>query len=80
VLDQGMGIAVEDQPQLFAPFFRAAEARRRGIEGLGLGLSIAQRLAKALGGVLEVQSTPGKGSRFTIHLSLSASLRTPVPA
>jgi heavy metal sensor kinase len=68
VEDQGCGIAQGDFPYLFTPFFRSAEARRRGIEGVGLGLSIAKRLAEAFGGVLAVTSQAGQGSCFTLRL------------
>jgi signal transduction histidine kinase len=68
VQDWGHGIAEEDIARLFTPFFRAAHARQRGIEGLGLGLSIAQRLAHACGGVLNVTSAVGQGSCFSLDL------------
>jgi signal transduction histidine kinase len=68
VEDQGSGIAEADLPYLFTPFFRAAETRRRGIAGLGLGLSIARRLAEAFGGDLTLSSGIGGGSLFTLRL------------
>jgi heavy metal sensor kinase len=68
VEDRGCGIAEADQPHLFTPFYRSADARRRGVEGLGLGLSIAQRLAGAFGGALTVRSRAGEGSCFTLRL------------
>jgi len=68
VSDRGSGIDAEDLPRLFAPFFRSAEARRRGVAGTGLGLAIANRIAETLGGRLECESTPGQGSRFTLRL------------
>jgi heavy metal sensor kinase len=52
VEDAGAGVAAEDRPHLFEPFFRSAAARRRGIGGLGLGLAVAARLARAFGGSL----------------------------
>src|SRR5207249_2364156 len=64
VEDQGYGIGEADLPHLFTPFFRSAESRRRGTEGLGLGLSIARRLADTFGAVLEVTSRVGRGSCF----------------
>ena len=70
VQDQGNGITDEDQTLLFTPFFRSEEVRRRGIEGLGLGLSIAKRLAEALRGVLAVESQVGQGSLFTLRLKI----------
>jgi heavy metal sensor kinase len=71
VEDEGEGIAAEELPHLCEPFFRSAEARRRGIAGLGLGLAIARRVAEAFGGRLLVQSWLGKGSRFTVSLDLA---------
>ncbi len=68
VEDRGCGIAAEDRARVFEPFFRSAEARRRGIAGVGLGLAIAERLAGAFGGSLSVSSEPGQGSRFTLSL------------
>jgi signal transduction histidine kinase len=68
VIDQGGGIAEEDLPHLFEPFFRSARARRAGIEGLGLGLTIARRLADALGSTLAVANDPGRGCVFTLTL------------
>jgi heavy metal sensor kinase len=71
VEDQGCGIAAEDLPHLGQPFFRSAEARRRGIAGVGLGLAIARRLAEAFGGTLAIASREGVGSQFTVSLPAS---------
>jgi len=68
VEDQGCGIGETDLPHVFTPFFRAGETRRRGIEGSGLGLSIAKRLAEAFGGMLSVTSCLGQGSCLTLRL------------
>jgi heavy metal sensor kinase len=68
VEDRGYGIAAGDVPHLFTPFFRSPDSRRRGIEGLGLGLSIARRLAGAFGGTVRVTSDVGRGSCFTLSL------------
>jgi len=66
--DRGSGIREEDFSQISKPFFRSAESQRRGIEGMGLGLSIAKRLAEALGGELSFTSKFGQGSAFTVKL------------
>jgi signal transduction histidine kinase len=67
VADQGIGIAPEDIERIFAPFHRSA----RGVApGAGLGLSIVRRIVEAHGGRIEVESTPGKGSRFVVRLPL----------
>jgi signal transduction histidine kinase len=69
VRDTGCGIAPEILPRIFEPFFttKALSVRR----GTGLGLSIVYELARQLGYGLEVRSTPGKGSTFTIVLPAS---------
>ena len=76
VEDSGIGIAEEEIPHVFEPFYRSPEARRRGSSGLGLGLSVAVRLARLFGGRLEVTSKPNRGSRFTLLLPLAEK---PVP-
>jgi PAS domain S-box-containing protein len=68
VEDTGVGIPLEEQPKLFAPFSLAGSMRPRAAEGTGLGLHLSQRLAEVLGGRITVDSTPGKGSRFTLRL------------
>jgi len=79
VEDHGPGIAVEDQPRLFEPFYRSAEARRLGRSGVGLGLAVAQRIAHAFGGTITAKSVPGQGSRFEVELPLEkASPRTTI--
>ncbi|HMF14929.1 MAG TPA: HAMP domain-containing sensor histidine kinase, partial [Gemmataceae bacterium] len=68
VEDSGCGILAEDLPHVFEPFYRSAAARRSGIGGVGLGLAVARRITLVLGGSLDVESTLGRGSRFTIRL------------
>jgi signal transduction histidine kinase len=70
VEDQGVGIAVDDLPHIFEPFYRSAAARRRATPGVGLGLAVAQRLARSFGGSIDAASRPGHGSLFTVHLPL----------
>lgn len=65
--DQGCGIADEDRPHLFRPFFRAESARKQGIAGTGLGLAVAMRIVTAHGGRIDVASQPGEGSRFRLR-------------
>lgn len=71
IADNGPGIALEEQSRVFDPFYRG-EIPQRTTEGLGVGLSIAQSLAKAHGGFIDLESAPGRGSVFTIHLPKSA--------
>jgi heavy metal sensor kinase len=68
VTDAGCGIAGEDLPHIFEPFYRSEQMRRQGVSGLGLGLAVAQRIALALGGTLRVESQTGQGSHFTLQL------------
>jgi nitrogen-specific signal transduction histidine kinase/ActR/RegA family two-component response regulator len=67
VADTGPGIAPEAIDELFVPFERLG-GEQTGIEGTGLGLPLSRRLAEAMGGTLEVTSTPGQGSRFWVEL------------
>jgi signal transduction histidine kinase len=69
VEDRGSGIAADELPNLFRPFFRSDAARRLGVPGSGLGLAVAARVAAALGGSIEVDSHPGRGSRFRVCLT-----------
>lgn len=68
--DNGMGIAKNHLKKIFEPFERVANTTLSGIHGTGLGLTIVKNLVELLGGTLEVDSTLGKGSRFTITLCL----------
>jgi signal transduction histidine kinase len=68
VEDQGIGISLPEQKRLFEPFFRGEEARARQIRGSGLGLSLVKRIVEAHAGRIIVESTPGRGSTFTIAL------------
>jgi signal transduction histidine kinase len=67
VRDEGMGISPEDLPHIFEPFRRTASTRET-IPGVGLGLSVAKRLVEAHGGTIEVASTRGTGTTFTVRL------------
>lgn len=67
VSDNGEGIPLDNLPFIFDRFWRGDRARPHG-ESTGLGLAIAQHLVKAHGGTITVDSEPGAGSRFTIHL------------
>jgi len=69
VRDTGIGIEPADVPHLFERFYRADRARSR--QGTGLGLSIAQTLVEQLGGRITAESTPGKGSTFSVWLPLA---------
>ncbi len=70
VQDDGPGIPAEDLPHVFERFYRVDKARSRTTGGIGLGLTIAQRLVESHGGGITVQSDPGRGSRFIVDLPL----------
>ncbi len=70
VEDTGIGIDPDDLPHIFDRFYRADRARSS--KGTGLGLSIAQTLVEQVNGGITVESTPGKGSTFTLWFPLSS--------
>jgi PAS domain S-box-containing protein len=72
ISDTGMGIREEDMARLFAPFHQIDSALSRKHDGTGLGLAICRRLADLMGGRVEVASTWGQGSTFTIVLPMQA--------
>ncbi len=83
VEDTGSGIAPDEQEKVFEPFYRGNQGRRFK-QGMGLGLSIARDLVEAHGGWISLESQPGQGSRFTIHLPLiraeqPTATPTPIP-
>jgi signal transduction histidine kinase len=77
VSDRGIGIAPEDLPHIFEPFYRSPRVRRSQIHGTGLGLALAKQVAESMGGTLTVQSEPGRGSTFTLSLRCAAPEAAP---
>jgi heavy metal sensor kinase len=75
VADNGIGIPPEALPHIFERFFRVDKVRSRDPGGAGLGLSIVKSICTAHGANVQVQSTPGQGSRFQIQMPLA-----PTPA
>ncbi len=73
VKDRGIGIPAEEQKRVFQRFYRVATPENRAISGTGLGLSLVAHIAEAHGGSVEVQSSPGEGSTFSIRLPLNGS-------
>ena len=73
VLDHGIGIPPEAQRRIFDRFYRTDAARAHAKKGTGLGLSICKWIAEAHHGRIEVQSTEGEGSRFTVVLPIAPS-------
>ena len=70
VTDSGIGLNPSEIKQLFRPFAQANEQIARRYGGAGLGLSLVKRIAKAMGGDLEVASVPGCGSRFRLTVTV----------
>ena len=70
VADTGIGILLEEQDRIFEPFTQTDASVTRRFGGTGLGLAISRRLASIIGGRIELQSVRGRGSEFTLHLSL----------
>jgi len=68
VTDQGIGIAREELGRIFDRFYRTGAARAHAKKGTGLGLSICEWIVEAHHGRIEVQSTVGQGSKFTVVL------------
>ncbi len=69
--DRGIGIAPEDIPRITTPFFRTDRSRARKTGGLGLGLSLARRIAEAHGGRLSLESQPNVGTRVTVSVPVA---------
>lgn len=72
VADTGPGIALDEQERVFEDFYQINNAARDRSRGLGLGLSIVRRTLELLDARIELASTPGHGSRFTVHVASSA--------
>jgi signal transduction histidine kinase len=73
VRDTGIGMSTEDLSRIFGEFFRSEAAREEAALGTGLGLAIVDQIIKLYKGTIEVDSTPGEGSTFTITLPVAGS-------
>lgn len=70
VKDYGIGISSKDQEKIFDRFYRGDEPQRLGIKGSGIGLTIVKKIMESHNGSLTLESNPGKGSTFCVHLPI----------
>lgn len=68
VSDTGMGMSEKDQAKVFTKFFRTGNVRNTSIPGVGLGLSISKAIVEAHGGTIQLRSTLGRGTTFTVRV------------
>ena len=73
ISDNGMGMSQEFISTIFSPFTRAENSVTNKVQGTGLGMTITKSLVDMIGGRIDVQSEPGKGSRFTVTLKFKAN-------
>ena len=73
VSDRGIGIDRNEQSRIFEKFYRTCDPLVHNTKGSGLGLSLVRHRTRAHGGDVEVESTPGRGSKFTLSLPLATS-------
>jgi len=77
VQDSGIGIEAKDLPEIFNEFYQADGSLRRRFDGLGLGLALTRELAAALGGWVQAESEPNRGSTFRVRLPLRSESDRP---
>jgi len=80
IADTGIGIPAEEQQKIFHRFYRVDRARSRSDGGTGLGLAICDQIVRAHQGRIEVESEPGRGSRFIVYLASATSLVDSAPS
>jgi len=72
VVDHGIGIPREEQSRIFEKFHRVQSTDTEGIAGTGLGLALALHVVEAHNGRIDVKSSPGRGSTFSVRIPLQA--------
>src|SRR5215475_7577239 len=73
VIDHGIGIPTQEQEKIFEKFYRVGDPLVHNTKGSGLGLSLVHHIAHAHGGDVQVESVPGRGSKFTISIPVQPS-------
>src|SRR5262249_50668311 len=73
VIDHGIGIPAQEHSKIFEKFYRVGDPLVHNTKGSGLGLSLVRHIVQAHGGEVDVESSPGRGSRFTITLPVSSA-------
>lgn len=75
VIDRGIGIERNEQSRIFEKFYRTCDPLVHNTKGSGLGLSLVRHITQAHGGEVEVESAPGRGSKFTLLLPLAGAVQ-----
>ena len=78
VSDNGIGMTPEFMAKMYQPFSRQTDSRVNTIQGTGLGLTITKQMVELMNGTIECESEPGRGTTFTVNLTLPAAKRKPV--
>ena len=80
VADNGIGMSEEYVKTIFEPFSRETTDKTKSIQGTGLGMAITKNIVDLMGGVITVDSEPGKGTTFTVELELEIAESVPEDA